>query len=249
MNPLSRFEEISVEDLSAQAELLRRFDTKFIVPVEILPQIYTSLPCTTKVLTVDNSHSTSYATHYYDSSDLHTYHDHLKQRRKRFKIRTRFYNEPLNGYLEIKIKMPRGQTQKVRWALNVNDVASPLGESHLSLLNAALTDNSYTPLTNDYHRTLKTTFSRTTLFDPESLERITIDEHLHASLKDSEINLGSTHAIVEIKSSSQVGHTHRIFTHLGIRPRSVSKYCVAMTALRPELGGTPWKSALRLLAP
>jgi hypothetical protein len=68
-------------------------------------------------------------------------------------------------------------------------------------------------------------------------------------LKDSEINLGSTHAIVEIKSSSQVGHTHRIFTHLGIRPRSVSKYCVAMTALRPELGGTPWKSALRLLAP
>lgn len=247
MNPLSRFEEISVEDLSAQAELLRRFDTKFIVPVEILPQIYTSLPCTTKVLTVDNGHSTSYATHYYDSSDLHTYHDHLKQRRKRFKIRTRFYNEALNGYLEIKIKMPRGQTQKVRWALNVNDVASPLGESHLSLLNAALTDNSYTPLTNDYHRTLKTTFSRTTLFDPESLERITIDEHLHASLKDSEINLGSTHAIVEIKSSSQVGHTHRIFTHLGIRPRSVSKYCVAMTALRPELGGAPWKSALHRL--
>jgi hypothetical protein len=247
MNPLSRFEEISVEDLSAQAELLRRFDTKFIVPVEILPQIYTSLPCTTKVLTVDNSHSTSYATHYYDSSDLHTYHDHLKQRRKRFKIRTRFYNEALNGYLEIKIKMPRGQTQKVRWALNVNDVASPLGESHLSLLNAALTDNSYTPLTNDYHRTLMTTFSRTTLFDPESLERITIDEHLHASLKDSEINLGSTHAIVEIKSSSQVGHTHRIFTHLGIRPRSVSKYCVAMTALRPELGGAPWKSALHRL--
>jgi hypothetical protein len=175
MNPLSRFEEISVEDLSAQAELLRRFDTKFIVPVEVLPQIYTSLPCTTKVLTVDNSHSTSYATHYYDSSDLHTYHDHLKQRRKRFKIRTRFYNEALNGNLEIKIKMPRGQTQKVRWALNVNDVASPLGESHLSLLNATLTDNAYTPLTNDYHRTLKTTFSRTTLFDPESLERITID--------------------------------------------------------------------------
>jgi hypothetical protein len=249
MDPFSRFEEISVEDLSAQAELLRRFDTKYIVPLSLLPEVYASLPSTTKVLTVNDSHSTSYVTHYYDSTDFHSYFDHLKQRRKRFKIRTRFYNEPANGYLELKLKMPRGQTQKVRWGLNVNDVANPIGDAHISLLNTALTDNSYAPLTHTYHRTLETTFSRATLFDPNSSERITVDAHLRASLRGSEINLGTTHAIVEIKSARQIGQSHRVFTHLGLHPMSVSKYCVALTALRPELGGTPWKSAMRLLAP
>ena len=247
MDMFSRFEEISVEDLTVQAELLRRFDTKYLVPLGLLPELYAALPSTVKVLTVDGNHSTSYVTHYYDSTDLHTYWDHLKRRRKRFKIRTRYYNEPANGYLEIKLKMPRGQTQKVRWSLNVNDVASPIGQEHVSLLNGALTDNFYAPLTHSYQRTLDTTFSRTTLFDPESSERITIDAHLHASLQESKIDLGSTHAIVEIKSARQIGQSHRIFTHLGLHPMSVSKYCVALTALRPELVGSPWKSAIHLL--
>jgi hypothetical protein len=247
MNLFARFEEISVEDLTVQAELLRRFDTKYIVPLHLLPQVYAALPSATRVLSVEGNHSTSYVTHYYDSADLHTYFDHLKRRRKRFKIRTRYYNEPTNGYLEIKIKMPRGQTQKVRWALNVNEVTSPIGEKHISLLNIALTDNSYAPLTHRYQRTLETTFSRTTLFDPDSSERITIDAHLHASLEESKIDLGATHAIVEIKSARQIGHSHRVFTHLGLHPMSVSKYCVALTALQPELIGSPWKSALYLL--
>jgi hypothetical protein len=247
MSPFARFETISLEDLSTQAALLRRFDTKYIVPLSQLTNLYNALPATTKILTIDGTNETSYVTDYYDSADLHTYTDHLKQRRKRFKIRTRYYGETSNGFLEIKIKMPRGQTQKIRWALDVHDVQNPLQEPHLSMLNEALSSVSYDRLTHLYKKTLETTFSRRTLFEPDSQERITIDTHLEATVGDSVINLGATHAIVEIKSSSQVGHTHRIFTHLGIRPRSVSKYCVAMTALHPELGGAPWKSALHLL--
>jgi hypothetical protein len=247
MDVLASFNEISLEDLSIQAELLRRFDTKFIVPLEALPQIYAALPPSTHVLAIEGQRHTSYVTHYYDSADLHTYYDHLKRRRKRFKIRTRFYNEPANGFLEIKIKMPRGQTQKVRWPLDVQTVLNPIGHEHMGLLNLALSEATYRPLHHSYRQTLETTFSRTTLFEPQSRERITIDAHLHASSGDARINLGSRHAIVEIKSAQQVGHSHRVFTHLGIRPMSVSKYCVAMTGLRPELIGSPWKSALHLL--
>ena len=249
MDAKSRFATISLEELSSHAALLRRFDTKYIVSLPQLNSLYDALPATTKILTVNGVSESSYVTNYYDSADLHTYHDHLKQRRKRFKIRTRYYDEPANGYLEIKIKMPRGQTQKVRWALDVNDVMNPLQEPHTSMLTDALLNVSYEGLTRTYSQTLQTTFERSTLFDPHAHERITIDTHLEASHGDSAINLGATHAIVEIKSSTQVSQTHRIFTHIGIRPRSVSKYCVAMTALHPELGGTPWKPVLHLLRP
>lgn len=247
MDALSRFTTISLEELSSQAELLRRFDTKFIVPLSQLDDIYNALPSSTRILEINGNTEMSYVTNYYDSDDLHTYIDHLKQRRKRFKIRTRYYGETSNGFLEIKIKMPRGQTQKIRWALNVHDVQNPLQDPHISMLNDALSSVFYNELTHSYNQTLETTFRRRTLFEPTSQERITIDTHLEATLGNSNVNLGATHAIVEIKSSSRVGHTHRIFTHMGIRPRSVSKYCVAMTALRPELGGAPWKSAIHLL--
>ena len=249
MDALSRFETISLEELSSQAELLRRFDTKYVVPLDQLKHLYGELPSSTKVLAIAENLETSYVTNYYDSLEFQTYFDHLKQRRKRFKIRTRYYGESSNGYLEIKIKMSRGQTQKVRWPIDVQDVQSPLGEQHIAMLNGALTNASYDSLNCSYIKSVETTFLRNTFFIPNATERITVDANFHATLHGASINLGTNNAIVEIKSPAQVGQTHRIFTHMGIRPLSVSKYCVALTALRPDLGGAPWKSVLNLLQP
>jgi hypothetical protein len=249
MGSLSRFETISLEELSSQAELLRRFDTKYVVPLHQLSQLYDALPLSTKILTIAENSNTSYVTNYYDTVDFQTYFDHLKQRRKRFKIRTRYYGASSDGYLEIKIKMSRGQTQKVRWALDVNDVHSPLGDEHRGMINGALANASYDALKGTYVKTLETTFLRSTFFIPTAVERITIDTNFQATLHDASTNLGAHNAIVEIKSPSQIGPTHRIFTQMGIRPSSVSKYCVALTALRPDLGGAPWKSVLHLLKP
>lgn len=247
MISFAHFAPISLEDLSSQAALLRRFDTKYIVPLAQLEELAHALPSTSRVLTINGTTENSYVTNYYDSADLHTYFDHLKKRRKRFKIRTRSYGETTNGYLEIKIKMPRGQTQKVRWSLDVNNVESPLGAQHVAMLNTALAEANYRPLTHSYRRTLETTFSRSTVFLPSSTERITVDTDLTATLGEASMHLGAKSAIIEIKSPTQVGEAHRIFTHMGIRPISVSKYCLAMTALRPDLGGAPWKSALHVL--
>lgn len=247
MDPLAQFAPISLEDLTVRAELLRRFDTKYIVPLQRIEDVYDALSDSTLILENDGRRVTSYVTAYFDSEDLHTYFDHLKKRRKRFKIRTRYYAESTNGFLEIKIKMPRGQTQKVRWPLDVSQAGSMLSDEHRELLNEALQSSLYQPLSHQYRQTLTTTFSRTTLFDPATLERITIDFDLLASSDGASVELGHRHAIIEIKSPTQVGHAHRIFTQLGIRPVSVSKYCIAMTALHPEHRGTPWRKALREL--
>jgi hypothetical protein len=247
MDPLAQFAPISLEELTVRAELLRRFDTKYIVPLQRIEDVYAALSDSTLILENDGRRVTSYVTAYFDSEDLHTYFDHLKKRRKRFKIRTRYYAESTNGFLEIKIKMPRGQTQKVRWPLDVSQAGSQLSDEHRELLNEALQSSLYQPLSHEYCQTLTTTFSRTTLFDPATLERITIDFDLLASSDGASVELGHRHAIIEIKSPTQVGHAHRIFTQLGIRPVSVSKYCIAMTALHPEHRGTPWRKALRVL--
>jgi hypothetical protein len=247
MDSLAQFASISLQDLTVQAELLRRFDTKFIVPLQRIDDVYESLSSKTLVLENQGRRSTSYVTTYFDSKDLHTYFDHLKERRKRFKIRTRYYSEPTNGFLEIKIKMSRGQTRKVRWPRDLSQTESILTDSHNALLNDALRNACYETLSHQYHPSLTTLFSRTTLFDPDTLERITFDFDLTARTKQASTELGHRHAIIEIKSPTQIGPTHRIFTHLGIRPLSVSKYCVAMTALHPELGGAPWREAVRIL--
>lgn len=257
MTSLSEFRAISLSKLTSQGELLRRYDTKYLLHLHQLPEIYTQLSSQMSILDQNGVRCSPYATTYFDTKDLRTYHDHLKRRRKRFKIRTRFYDTPERGYLEIKIKKPRGQTLKVRWEQNLVPQTKELSAVQLQLVNSALRDAFYEEIREPYFSTLQTTFNRTTLFDELSRERLTIDTQLNATLisestssmnsDNRSINLGEHCAIIEIKSPTKVGPTHRLFTQLGIRPSSVSKYCVSMTALHPMLNGAPWREPLRVL--
>ena len=247
MTGLHRFNTLDLDALNAHGALLRRFDTKYIVQQDLLSEIYTSLPENFLVLLNEERLSTPYTTCYYDTSLLDTYFDHLKKRRKRFKIRTRFYNTPHDGYLEIKIKKPREQTEKIRWSYDVAGIGDTLTPEHIAHLNEALASAAYPPLKQTYQRTVTTEFVRTTLYSPVSKERITVDTELVVADIQRSLAIGTHHAIIEIKSPTQVGHTHRILTQLGIRPVSISKYCLAMTALHPELRGAPWRAPLRQL--
>jgi hypothetical protein len=247
MTELEQFSSISLAELTAQGELLRRYDTKYLIHLNQLPDVYAALSQKMLVLEHNGLRCAPYTTQYYDTSDLRSYHDHLKQRRKRFKIRTRHYQDPHDGFVEIKIKKPRGQTLKVRWPTDATHVGTVLGSDHVALINEALAAAWYPEITEPYLKTLNTNFQRTTLFDSASQERITIDTHLIASQDTHDANLGRHYAIIEIKSPAKTGTTHRLFTQLGIRPISISKYCVAMTALHPELGGAPWRRSIRLL--
>jgi len=254
---LEEFSSISLDALTAQAELLHRFDTKYLIHLNQLPELYTTLANRMSGLEHDGLRCAPYTTRYFDTPNLRTYHDHLKGRRKRFKVRTRYYQTPNDGFLEVKIKKPRGQTLKVRWPYDVSSLVTELGESEISLINTALQDSFISEIDERFIRTLDTTFNRPTLFYTSSLERVTIDTQLTATLFDarerdessvsSVIDLGQHCAIIEIKSPTKVGDTHRIFTHLGIHQISISKYCAGLSALRPDLINAPWREALRLL--
>lgn len=247
MNALYSMSPISLEEMNSEAELLQRFDVKYLVRLDHLDDILKELSNNVRVLEKEGVRSTPYLTTYYDSLDFHTYFDHLKQRRKRFKIRSRSYADSRNGFLEIKIKMSRGQTQKVRWPVDVAQLLPTITDNYVAQLNEALLDSSYEPLSHQYSRSLTTTFSRTTLFDSTTQERTTIDVGLAAHTDVASINLGHQFAIIEVKSPTATAQTVRMFSQLGIRPVNVSKYCIAMTALHPDMRGAPWRNAVRLL--
>jgi hypothetical protein len=301
VSALDTFSPISLTELTAQAELLRRYDTKYLLHVNQLPELYVALSSIMSVLEHEGSRCVPYTTTYFDTADLRSYHDHLKGRRKRFKVRTRHYQSPQDGFLEIKIKKPRGQTQKVRWICDVTQTGDVLSHTEMSLINEALRAAFYDEVTDVYGHVLQTTFDRTTLFDAQSLERITIDTNLRAVLCGSaadgvkatptppsqsvdlgqhhaesvdlgqhhaqsvdlgqhhaqSVDLGQHHAqsvdlgqhcaVIEIKSPVKLGHAHRVFSQMGIRPATISKCCASLSALRPDLVGSPWKAALRQL--
>ena len=75
--------------------------------------------------------------------------------------------------------------------------------------------------------------------------RLTCDVGLVCRDGQHEVRDTGTHVLVESKSSAGGGAADRILRDLGVRPASVSKYCVGVAALHPELPSNPWHQTLR----
>ena len=91
-----------------------------------------------------------------------------------------------------------------------------------------------------------TTYRRTTFVSRTGEARLTCDSGLRCLDMHHEVRDTGTHVLVESKSGGQGGSAaDRILRELGVRPASVSKYCVAVAALHPELPSNPWHQTLR----
>jgi hypothetical protein len=53
-----------------------------------------------------------------------------------------------------------------------------------------------------------------------------------------------THLLVESKSANGASKADLILRRLGVRPASISKYCIGVAALYPEVPCNPWQAAL-----
>jgi hypothetical protein len=94
--------------------------------------------------------------------------------------------------------------------------------------------------------TLVTTYRRTTFVSRTGEARLTCDVGLVCGDVCHEVRDTGTHVLVESKSGGQGGSAaDRMLRELGIRPASMSKYCVAVAALHPELPSKPWHQTLR----
>ena len=115
--------EISLRELSARAELLKRTDRKYLVPdrtvVEMVGFLCDIGAC---ALTIDGLQTFGYLSDYYDTLDFALYRAAATKRRRRFKLRSRVYLDSGLHFMELKTRSGRGQNVKDR--LRLEDVRS-----------------------------------------------------------------------------------------------------------------------------
>ena len=112
-NILQEFEPISLSEMES-VKLMNRIDTKYAVPLSMLPAILESAKPNYYAQEIDGKRIASYDTMYYDTDTLDMYLRHHDRQLVRQKIRVRQYVDSHLTFLEIKRKNNKGRTSKKR---------------------------------------------------------------------------------------------------------------------------------------
>jgi hypothetical protein len=235
---------IGLDELLALAELQTRVDRKYFVPASVFRRLIAQLGDELQVLEIDGRRTFGYESIYFDTPQLTAYRAHLQRRRQRFKARTRTYTDTGLCMFEVKLTGARGATVKQRVPHPAEESAE-LTDGALDHLRTALHDAYQQDLPAGLQPTLATTYRRTTFVSRTGEARLTCDVGLTCLDARYEVRDLGAHVLVESKSSGRGSAPERILRELGMRPVSVSKYCVGVAALHPELPSNPWHQTLQ----
>ncbi|MBM3432607.1 MAG: polyphosphate polymerase domain-containing protein [Bacteroidetes bacterium] len=235
------FEPIGLEETNAQAQLLRRVDTKYVIRPDQLEPILLSWVPTHRILEINGRKIFHYHSVYYDTPGLDLYHAHHAGAATRVKFRLREYADSDLSYYEIKLRSNSGVTDKQRQRIRAK-------EQIPEFLQTAVQENPRHLKQGVMQETLSVDYDRITLVAKEGGERVTIDLHLRYRVADREKDY-SDRVIIEVKHGRGVRTTERDrFRRMGIRPGSISKYCLGVLSLYPAVKQNRFKLPLRILA-
>ncbi|WP_298445412.1 polyphosphate polymerase domain-containing protein [Gordonia sp. (in: high G+C Gram-positive bacteria)] len=269
--PLDRFGTLSLDELLAQAELLTRFDRKYVLDRDEAARLLRRLDPRTRVLEIDGRSWFHYESVYFDTPDLLSYRQAAHVRRRRFKVRTRSYLDSGLAFLEVKVRGDREITVKDRlpYQTDARDRLTETGHDYAeNTLGQHGLDSS---VTDRLAPTLTTRYTRATLLPPEPGVRVTIDTGLTWQGAGSPVHLLPHSAaarqiwqpglvsgsdctgglelpglvIVETKSGAHPSGVDRLLWRSGHRPASISKYGTGLAALRDDLPANKWTRILR----
>lgn len=223
-NTLWEYESHGLKDLN-KASLMNRVDTKFVVPVQCLPEMLLRLQDHFSILEIGDKRSFHYRSTYYDTPDYLFYNMHHTGRKNRFKVRVRDYVDSQISFLEVKFKNNKGRTEKNR--IKVREEINGGLEAHNDFLQKLRVPNitSLVPvLENQYHRIA--------LASEHRGERLTIDMDLVNQPLPAwrEPLAQKDFAILELKQA-RVDRSSPFFAvakDLRLRPGSFSKYCMGL---------------------
>jgi hypothetical protein len=236
---LDKFSPITLEEMD-EVSLQNRTDTKFVFTSRHLPSIFEKLSGEYRILEVQNLRLSRYETLYYDTEDFQLYKAHQNGKANRYKIRARKYVESGLHFFEIKFKDNKGRTIKER--VKIKKIKDTLNNKASAFLQER---TSFEP--SSLEPKLWVNYSRTTLVNTFTKERVTIDSDL--SFEKGELIKPFNHiAIVEVKqdkaSSSSFG---KIMKEMRIGSGSMSKYCVGVTQIYDSVKKNNFKPQLRFL--
>lgn len=110
------FDPVSLQELDAAA-LQRRFESKYLFPELLLPQLLQQLRPHYRILEIDGCRRFDYLTWYFDTADFMLYRDHHNGYARRMKIRQRRYEQSGAVFFEVKRKASEMQTDKSRFRI------------------------------------------------------------------------------------------------------------------------------------
>lgn len=221
---LSRLDATTLGQLG-DAALLNRVDTKYVVPVGLVPDLVTSCVGTYAALEVSGRRAFTYSTQYFDTEEFALFREHVSGHLPRRKVRIRTYADDGLHVLELKHKSNSGRTEKVRRQIADAD------PSALSLLDDDEFRRHEVPAPALLRSAIVVTYTRATFVHRQGGERVTIDTGL-AYQRDGRSIAFPAVAVVEVKQLRRTRSTIvDALRTARLRPTRLSKYCVGVAAM------------------
>lgn len=238
-------------------KLMDRRDTKFVFKRDLLPLILGKLSDKYRILQIAKTRSQNYHTLYFDNQDFLLYTKHHNGKLNRYKVRYRQYIDSDLCFLEIKYKNNKGRTMKKRVRkTKMNPVLSQKSKKFI-VENSTISPDELVPK-------LWNKFTRLTLVEVQTKERITIDYNLkysvsqtetsrygHSSLRDRHggtVDLSNL-VIAEVKQEKYTISSDfiQLMRKTRIYPMRISKYCIGSVLLFKDLKYNLFKPKLLTL--
>ncbi|MFC0581806.1 VTC domain-containing protein [Micrococcoides hystricis] len=235
-------ETITLDEVLAQAALQTRVDRKFLLTPEEFTAFTAHLGDIFRVMHIDGQRTFHYASTYFDTEDFEQYRAHRQGRRRRYKVRSRTYVDTGLSMFEIKTKGLRGATVKHRIEQPPQH-AHHLSQRTFSFLKDVL-HREYDQRPPDLQPVLDSSYVRATFVDPVDGERVTADAELFYTDGQRKV-YGPERIVVETKTANGRGVCDQALADLGIREVSMSKYCIGVALLNPQLPANRWARLLR----
>lgn len=247
------FEPISLAQMES-VKLMNRIDTKFAVPMAVLPAILEAAQADYFAQEIDGKRIATYDTMYYDTETLDMYVRHHDRQLVRQKIRVRQYVDSHLTFLEIKRKNNKGRTKKKRIVVPGFDITAdtPSVLKHKKREDEAVTVAGFIDSKSRYEWSqisphLWTKFHRITLVNKAKTERLTIDMDLvWDNVVSGEKKTYPELVIIELKRDGNVpSHMTDIMLAHRIHPFKISKYCIGTALTTPGIKKNRFKKKIR----
>jgi len=237
---LAAFDACSLADLGTDM-LMARFDNKYVCHKSLLPYILSALPNYYRILEIDGIRHFGYKSSYFDTPKLKCYLDHHNKRKNRYKFRSRLYEDSGIAFFEIKHKNNKGFTEKKR--IDLKEFDEVMTPQIASFIEANSPYNS-----TELFQSLTVRYKRMTLVNKEEERRITIDTDLRF-LKEERFFEYPDLVIIEVKQEDPKPFLPlvNLFKKYRIYPLRISKYCVGIINVFPEIKHNNYKQKLRKL--
>lgn len=234
---LSRFKEIGLDELLHE-NLMERIDRKFVVSITEIGSFLEGLESDYRIVKAAGSVVAPYRSLYLDTEDFKYFNRHRRGFANRVKVRYRTYPKTDTTFLEFKKKNNKGRISKTR--IPMEDFRLPLASNSKSFLSELIPSSEV----NALKESVEVEYDRLGFIANSDEERFSVDFDLRATYKGKKVSFGEL-AIIEVKQDQyECSPVIRQLREKGIREDSMSKYCMALSLLKPGLKWNTFKPTL-----